>query len=173
MCIPPFSPFFSCWWIHVCFLLEKTCQTAKSRCSKTFHFTLAVANTQNKDYIATRAQICNLKPITLDFFFCKSKPYILDVSFPRTSTINIPFSRKKTQQKPLSEMLTYRIARSLKFTMTVLQHMILGAVRLIKMQTSAAKWCLSENKIAQYLQSHTRNHKVNLVWNVNYPDQIC
>lgn len=60
-------------------------------------------------------------------------------------------------------MLTYRIARSLKFTMTVLQHMILGAVRLIKMQSSAAKWCLLENKTVQYLQSHTRNH-INLIW---------
>jgi len=42
--------------------------------------------------------------------------------------------------------------------MTVLKHMILGAVGLIKRKSAAAKWCLLENKIAQCLQSRTRSH---------------
>lgn len=39
------------------FLLEETCQAAKARCSKTFYFTWAVENSQNKDSIA----ICQYK----------------------------------------------------------------------------------------------------------------
>lgn len=45
--------------------------------------------------------------------------------------------------------------------MTVLKHIVLGAVRVIKMKSAAVKWCLLENELAQCLRSHTRSH---IIW---------
>lgn len=42
--------------------------------------------------------------------------------------------------------------------MTVLKHVILEAVSLIKIKSVAAKQCLWKNEIAQCLQSHTQSH---------------